>query len=89
MEFWLGETYLGRGFDPNAGNTETFGTSPSGITTLDNIRVGDYWNGNAFQTTFTYQDEYIFYNATGNPPNTLDSGGRPYISPSHQVSDFP
>jgi hypothetical protein len=88
MEFWIDETYLGRGFDVNAGSTELFATNPPGDFNLDNMRVGDYWNGGSLQNTFFYEDEFIFYNATGDPPNTQDSGGRPFISPDHQVTDF-
>lgn len=86
-EFWENETYLGRA--QHSSGSLTMATIPVSSDSLHSFRIGDHWNGGIFQNSHSYKDEFIWYNATGNPPNTVDSGGRPYISPSHQVSDFP
>lgn len=59
---------------------------PSTLQALLFIAFGDYWNGQSFQTTSHYVSNWI---STKQIPNTLDSGGRPYISPTTRITDFP
>lgn len=75
---WLGETYLGQL------STPTMTTHPGG-TTRFSLVMGDYWNGGAHQTSTVYLGDIIVSKQT---PNTLDSGGRPFIHPSHKKADF-
>lgn len=76
-ELWIDDTYIGQ--------TGNFQTLPVGDDVLNDLTLGDYWNG-ASQADNTWQwDEII---VTQETPNTLDSGGRPYISELTQVSDF-
>lgn len=73
---WVDDTYVGE-----ASGGATLPASGS----LTELVLGDYWNGEALQTTSWYIAELI---VTRETPNTLDSGSRPYIAPSTKVSDF-
>lgn len=75
---WLNSTYLGEigPIDTTPDNTG------DGFTKMV---LGDYWNGFSHQDNTWYLQDFI---ATKETPNTTDSGGRPYISPSTKVSDF-
>jgi hypothetical protein len=85
VEMWVGTTYLGHVVmdrDSSGGGQQYPGTTVS----VNFIALGDYWNGLPQQSTFFYISNAIFTKQT---PNTLDSGGRAYISPSTRISDFP
>jgi hypothetical protein len=59
---------------------------PDNITSgLQDIAIGDYWNGSTPSNTEWYMQDII---ATIDPPTTLDSGGRAYISPTTKAGDF-
>ncbi|HEU4654400.1 MAG TPA: hypothetical protein VFS47_10455 [Steroidobacteraceae bacterium] len=75
VEGWVDDTYLGR---------SNHTTLKSGAT-VDGIVYGDYWNGGFPVDQAFYYDDVI---VTAQKPNTVDSGGRPFIHPSHKVSDF-
>lgn len=95
MESWVGSTYQGRAEincdEPdctNAGVTDgqtSYITAPPGGSPISFIVFGDYKNGGEYFTQDFYIDEIII---TTQQPNTVDSGGRPFISPSTRVSDF-
>lgn len=74
---WLDDTYLG----------EVTGiiTKPTGDNILNDLTYGNYWNGSPSQAVFWYIQSII---GTQQTPNTLDSGGRPFISPATKVGDF-
>lgn len=74
---WYDSTYLGQ---PTPGSA----TLPS-TGSLDAIVLGDYWNGGSRQNTAWYIGDII---VSREQPTTMDSGGRPYISPSTRVADF-
>jgi hypothetical protein len=76
VRVWDHDTYVGQF---SAGATLEPGTY------LTNLVLGDYWNGGSRQATSWYIDELII---TAQTPNTLDSGGRPYIDPRTKASDF-
>jgi len=76
---WADDTYLGGCDAPNV---------PDGYT-VATWGIGNYWNGLAWvqgdSTSAFYIDDIII---TADQPNTVDSGGRPYIHPSHYPSQF-
>lgn len=73
-EVWLNSTRLGRS------TTQTNRPVGSQYDTCNAMNVpGDYFNGSPYQTTAFYVANII---ATQQAPNTLDSFGNPYISPS-------
>lgn len=74
---WANGNYLGE--------VSNIATKPAGIGTYNDFTIGDYFNGGAFQAMTFYIQSLIL---TKEVPNTLDSGGRPYISPDTQVGDF-
>lgn len=74
---WVGSTYIGQ--------TANFQTLPSSDNVLNDLTVGDYWNGASQAANTWYMDEII---VTTDTPNTTDAGGRPYIHPDTRVSDF-
>jgi hypothetical protein len=76
IRFWLDDQYLGQ-WDGQ--------TLPNGNPKLDFVIYGDYWNGSPFENGEWYMDDVIM---TSQAPDTLDSGGRPYISPETRVSDW-
>jgi hypothetical protein len=85
VEMWSGTTYLGHvtmDRDSSGGGAQY----PGSASDVAFIALGDYWNGDVHQTTSLYISNVIFTKQT---PNTLDSGGRAYISPSTRISDFP
>jgi hypothetical protein len=82
-ENWVNDTYLGRLVSVPSGAT-TFPTCPTSGA-LSFIVFGDYWNGYPGFTQDFYIDDIVI---TSQTPNTVDSGGRPYISPTTRVSDF-
>lgn len=84
VESWIGSTYIGRAINANAGGN-AYVTCPSGGSPVADIVFGDYWNGAPYFGSDFYLDEVVITTQT---PNTLDAGSRPYISPSHRVSDF-
>lgn len=51
---------------------------------INNVKIGDYWNGSPHQDSQFYMQEVVM--ATG--VTTLDSGGRPYIPPSMLSGDI-
>jgi hypothetical protein len=75
---WIDDTYVGQ---PTANSA----TLPAGATGWDQLFLGNYWNGGTPSTNSWYVANMIITQET---PDTLDSGGRPYISPVTQVSDF-
>lgn len=75
---WIGSTYVGQL------STPTMTTHPGGTSTCY-VRLGDYWNGGAYQTSTVDVGDTIVSKET---PNTLDAGGRPYIHPLHRKADF-
>jgi len=75
--------YLGQGLDVSL--SDVYQTLPAADNVLDSAGVGGYWNGNAYQATAWYTDELIISMQT---PNTLDAGGRPFISPYTAVADY-
>lgn len=75
---WIGETFIGEL------STPTMTTHPGGTSTCY-IRLGDYWNGGSYQSSTVYLGDTI---VTKQTPNTLDSGGRPFIHPLHKKADF-
>ena len=74
---WANGNYLGE--------VSNIVTKPAGVGTYNDFTIGDYFNGGAFQAMTFYMQSLIL---TKEVPNTLDSGGRPYISPDTQVGDF-
>lgn len=52
---------------------------------LQSLWWGNYWNGGFPQFQSWYHDEVI---VTTQTPNTVDSGGRPFIHPDTRVIDF-
>lgn len=84
-ESWIGDTYMGIAVD-QIGGENRYLTMPAGGQPIDFLVFGDYWNGSPHFDQQFYFDEWIITTET---PNTVDSGGRPYIAPGTQVSDFP
>jgi hypothetical protein len=82
---WIDEQYLGQCTHSSPSTTGV----PSG-TTFNQFRLGDIVNGAAWiaggATNEFWMDDII---VTKQTPNTLDSGGRPFIHPLTKVSDFP
>ena len=78
LEGWVDDTYLGRA---NASIIPSTFTNKS----IGSIVIGDYWNGGSYQANTWYVQDLI---ATTQTPDTLDSGGLPYIAPSAKVADF-
>jgi hypothetical protein len=76
VRVWDHDTYIGQ---------FTGGATLKPDTYLTRLILGDYWNGGSRESTNWYIDEVII---TAQTPNTLDSGGRPYIDPQTKVSDF-
>jgi hypothetical protein len=76
IRFWLDDEFLGQ-WDGQ--------TLPSSLPKIDFVQYGDYWNGTPFQDVEWYMDDVIMSSET---PDTLDAGGRPYISPQTRVSDW-
>lgn len=76
-QLWMGSTFIGQ--------TDNFQTKPVGDNTLNDITVGDYWNGWAYQASSWYHCETVI---TKEQPTTVDSGGRPFISPLISASAF-
>lgn len=80
IRMWMNSTYLGsvplvRALHSGAANEKIFAAV-----------LGDYCNGGAEEPyTDCYVSNAIF---TDDPPNTLDSGGRPYIAPATRITDF-
>lgn len=72
---WVDDVYLGQ---------SNHTTLPSGAA-LEEIIYGDYWNGGAPKNQAFYFDEIVI---TTTAPNTLDSGGRPFIHPNTRVAHF-
>jgi hypothetical protein len=80
VEMWIGSTYCGA-VSPLLCSTFPAVSSDSIVFVL-----GDYWNGGSAAGNSWYISNAIFTKQT---PTTLDSGGRPYISPTARISDFP
>lgn len=72
---WIDDVYLGQ---------SNHTTLPTGARVTDLV-LGDYWNGGFPKEQSFYLDEIVISTQT---PNTVDSGGRPYISPKTRVADF-
>lgn len=75
---WIDYTYVGQL------STPTMTTHPGGTSSFELV-LGDYWNGGSHQDSTIYLGDII---ASKQTPNTLDSGGRPYIHPLHKKADF-
>ena len=75
---WIGSAYQGD-------ITMTEPMYPATASDIGFYALGDYYNGGAKQDTWFYISNVI---ATKQQPNTVDSGGRPYISPTARISDF-
>lgn len=82
---WVNDTFLG----------EMNGPTMSPGSSVKDWGIGDYWNGvpwtdgKAGRTDFWIDDIIIASDLEGyGAPNTLDDGGRPYISSKTRVSDF-
>ncbi len=87
VEQWDGATYLGRNymswvFGPQ--HVDTWPNVEPGQI-MESFRIGDYWNGGPTKQETIYFGDTIMTTQT---PTTLDSGGRPYISPSTRAQDF-
>jgi len=76
IRFWLDDTFLGQVDGATL-------SDPS--NRADFIMYGDYWNGSPYQDVSWYFDEVIL---TKQAPDTIDSGGRPYIAPAARVADW-
>jgi hypothetical protein len=76
IRFWLNDQFLGQ-WDGQ--------TLPDDQPSIGFIQYGDYWNGSPFQDVEWYIDEIIM---TEEEPDTLDSEGQPFISPSTRVNDW-
>jgi hypothetical protein len=72
---WVDDVYLGQ-------NNHT--TCPAG-SVIERLVLGDYWNGGFPKQQAFYIDDIIITTQT---PNTLDSGGRPYISPATSAASW-
>lgn len=77
VQAWMHDTYLGQ--------ISNIATKPIGDDILNDLTYGNYYNGAPHQAIDWYIQSII---ATQQAPNTLDSGGRPYIAPTTQVGDF-
>lgn len=79
LEMWIDNTYLG---------TAQILCSQYPNVSSDSILIvmGDYWNGGSHDGNKWYVSNAVF---TKQRPTTLDSGGRPYISPTQRITDFP
>lgn len=82
---WIDDSFLG----------EMNGPTMSPGSSVKDWGIGDYWNGvpwtdgEAGRTDFWIDDIIIAsYMDSNGTPNTLDDGGRPYISSKTRVSDF-
>lgn len=75
---WVGSTNCGP-------STITEPSYPPSASDLSFVALGDYWNGGPQQDTSFYISNTVF---TKQAPNTLDSGGHPYVSPLTKISDF-
>jgi hypothetical protein len=74
---WVGEDYAGE---------YSINTMPLALDKgIDSLVFGNYWNGKPAQDTELWTQDII---ATVETPNTLDLGGRPFISPSSRSEDF-
>lgn len=79
---WQGRETLRRASDDAP--VQLFPNAPaSGF--LQRIILGDYWNGGPVKQEVIYIDEIL---ATTQTPTTLDSGGRPFISPTARELEF-
>jgi hypothetical protein len=76
IRFWLDDTYLGQ-WDGV--------TLPTSKPKIAFIQYGDYWNGSPYQDVDWYLDDVIISSET---PDTLDSGGHPYISAATRATDW-
>lgn len=86
-EFWVGTTYQGREIlrlNSDDSPTTVWANAP-GSGVMQAMILGDYWNAGPTKQETLYLADCI---ATTETPTTLDSGGRPYISPSAKASDF-
>lgn len=72
---WVDDVYLGQ---------NNYATLKTGAV-VQEIILGDYWNGGAPKNQQFYYDEIVI---TTSAPNTLDSGGRPFISPQTSAKSF-
>lgn len=72
---WIDDVYLGQ---------SNHTTLPAGARVTDLV-LGDYWNGGFPKDQAFYIDEIV---VSTQAPNTVDSGGRPFISPKTRVADF-
>lgn len=75
MRAWIDDVYLGQ---------SNHTTLRSGAV-VEGIVYGDYWNGGFPVAQGFHYDEIVI---TTERPNTVDSGGRPFIHPNHRVADF-
>lgn len=77
IRVWVDETFVGE----VSGN--------SGSTVIRTWGMGDYWNGKYFAreedgaTVRFYMDNLVITTET---PNTTDSGGRPFVHPTHFIT---
>lgn len=78
VRLWVGDTFLGAA-DMGAA------TLSSANASIVDLVYGDYWNGGSRGNNFWYIANVI---ATRQQPNTVDSGGRPFISPNHDARFF-
>lgn len=78
LEMWIGSTYCGAA-------TILCSNFPNVSSDSVVFVIGDYWNGGSAEGNAWYISNAIF---TKQQPNTLDSGGRPYIDPNTRISDF-
>jgi hypothetical protein len=75
---WIDDTYIGQPIQ----NSATF---PGASYLLKSMFFGDYWNGSPASSCSWYVGNIIM---TTDPPDTVDSGGRPYIAPSADARDW-
>jgi hypothetical protein len=81
IRVWVDDTLIGE-FQRNT--LPPVGHANEGLK-LRSIWWGNYWNGGLPQDQHWYTDEMII---TSDKPDTLDSGGRPFIHPQTRVADF-
>jgi hypothetical protein len=85
IRYWVGDTFIG----------EATGQTVSAGNSLDDWGLINYWNGVPYTDGLAgredmWMDDIIIASdiAGRGAPNTLDSGGRPFISESTTVGDF-
>ena len=77
IRIWINDQFLAELTDVT--------TLDSASSSVSSIWWGNYWNGGFPLDQYWYLDEMII---TTNKPNTVDSGGRPYIDPQTRIADF-